>query len=72
MISEGRRQLKCSRVHRSFTVSAAALMLSACGGQNTDSQVESPGRSASAETQALEAGAKLLQDNTPVRTLNET
>ena len=46
------------------------LYLSACGGKNTDSNVQSPGAEESAKTQALEAGAALLQDKPPIDALN--
>jgi hypothetical protein len=44
--------------------------LAACGGENTGSNVTSPGREETAKTKALETGADLMQDKTPVRTLN--
>jgi hypothetical protein len=72
MSSETRRTwiARSPRVHYPLALSTVALALLACGGENTDSQVASPGRATSAETQALEAGAQLLQDKTPLRTLN--
>ncbi len=52
-------------------VAAVALTLvSACGGENTSSSVAVPGSEESAKTKVLEAGADLLQDKAPVRTLN--
>jgi len=45
-------------------------VIAACGGENTDSNVTSPGAERTAKTKALEAGADLLQDKTPLRTLN--
>src|SRR5688572_17681174 len=44
--------------------------LLACGGDNTPSKVRAPGDRASPRTQALEAGADLLQDKTPLDTFN--
>ncbi len=49
---------------------AAALLLVACGGGNTDTRVPSPGAEPAPETAALEAGAALLQDKPPVEALN--
>jgi hypothetical protein len=48
----------------------AALLLSSCGGKNTDSNVEQPGAKKSAKTKALETGADILQDKTPLKTFN--
>jgi hypothetical protein len=47
-----------------------AVALAACGGENTDSNVQAPGAPQSAKTTALEAGADVLQDKAPLRTLN--
>lgn len=49
---------------------AVLLLVAGCGGENTDSNVTSPGATESAQTKALEAGADLLQDESPLRTLN--
>ena len=46
------------------------LLVAACGGENTPSAVQAPGAEKSAKTQALEAGAALLQDKSPLRALN--
>jgi hypothetical protein len=53
-------------------VSAAGmtLLLLGCGGENTASNVETPGSEESAKTRTLEAGAALLQDKTPLGELN--
>src|SRR5687768_14566917 len=51
-------------------LSLVALALAACGGENTDSNVQAPGAPQSAKTAALEAGADLMQDKAPLRTLN--
>ena len=48
----------------------AALALAACGGDNTGSKVDSPGNPQTAETKALEAGAAVLQEKTPIGKLN--
>lgn len=45
-------------------------LLAGCGGENTDSNVVAPGAPETAKTQALEAGANLLQDKAPLRVLN--
>jgi hypothetical protein len=45
-------------------------VLAGCGGDNTDSQVTSPGQEETAKTKVLEVGANLLQDKAPVRQLN--
>lgn len=47
-----------------------ALSLAACGGRNTDSNVDAPGRDESARTRVLEAGADLLQSKAPLRQLD--
>src|SRR5687767_7849375 len=46
------------------------VLFAACGGENTSSNVSPPGADESMKTKALEAGADLLQDKTPLRTLN--
>jgi hypothetical protein len=45
-------------------------VIAACGGENTDSNVISPGREETTKTKALETGADLMQDKAPIRTLN--
>jgi len=45
-------------------------LLAACGGENTDSNVRAPGADETAKTKTLEAGADVLQDKAPLRTLN--
>ena len=47
-----------------------SIVLAACGGKNTDSNVTAPGEDRSAKTAALEAGADLLQSKAPLRALN--
>ncbi|MBI4692905.1 MAG: OBAP family protein [Gammaproteobacteria bacterium] len=46
------------------------LVLAACGGDNTASNVNAPGRRAGMETKVLGAGASLLQDKPPIEALN--
>jgi len=48
----------------------AACCLSACGGDDSPSQVRAPGGKAQADTAVLEAGAAALQDRPPVEALN--
>jgi hypothetical protein len=45
-------------------------LLCACGGENTASQVKSPGADTTQKTRGLEAGAALLQDKAPLRALD--
>jgi hypothetical protein len=49
---------------------AVATVLCACGGENTESNAQAPGREQSAETRVLEAGANLMQDKAPLNALN--
>src|SRR5687768_13999525 len=49
---------------------ALGALLTACGGSNTGSAVESPGAGKSAKTATLEAGAAALQDKPPLDALN--
>ncbi|WP_423146150.1 OBAP family protein [Rubrolithibacter danxiaensis] len=56
-----------------FCVSVAAylvLALSSCGGNNTDSNVKSPGAEKSGKDKVLETGADLLQKKTPLSKIN--
>jgi len=43
-----------------------AALYTGCGGRNTAPSVETPGRERSARTKALEAGAAVMQDMTPI------
>jgi Protein of unknown function (DUF1264) len=47
-----------------------AIFTIACGGENTPSRVDVPGAEKDAKTRTLEAGAAMLQDKTPVSTIN--
>ncbi|HEY0941911.1 MAG TPA: OBAP family protein [Steroidobacter sp.] len=49
---------------------AGALSIAACGGENTSSNVTSPGSEQTAKTKLLEGGASLLQDKAPLAALN--
>jgi hypothetical protein len=51
-------------------VIAGALGLASCGGENTRSNVRTPGAPESAKAKALETGAALLQDKAPISALN--
>jgi hypothetical protein len=58
-----RNKLRCA-------VLLIVIQLSGCGGKNTESKVEAPGADKTAKTQALETGAALLQDKTPIKRIN--
>jgi hypothetical protein len=47
-----------------------AILIVACGGENTPSNVQTPGVEKDAKTKTLEAGAALMQDKTPLGKLN--
>jgi hypothetical protein len=47
-----------------------AFFLGACGGNNSDSNVEAPGQPKSGETETLEMGADMLQDKGPLKKIN--
>ncbi|RIV21605.1 DUF1264 domain-containing protein [Fibrisoma montanum] len=51
-------------------VLSLVLLIWACGGGNTSSNVTSPGAEKSAKTKVLEAGADVIQDKSPIRKLN--
>jgi hypothetical protein len=55
---------------RTFGFVAGTVLLSACGGERTESNVTPPGREETAKTKALEAGADLLQGKAPLRALD--
>ncbi len=48
---------------------ALSLLLLACGGKNTASNVQAPGEDKDTKTRVLEAGAATIQDKTPVKQL---
>lgn len=48
----------------------ASLTLAACGGDNTKSKVTASGSEETPRTKALEAGADMLQEKTPLKALN--
>jgi hypothetical protein len=52
---------------KSILFLAAAVLFVACGGKNTDSNVESPGEEKSQESKLLNTGADLLQDKSPLK-----
>jgi hypothetical protein len=47
-----------------------AIILSACGGKNADSNINEPGAEKSSKTKVLETGADVLQDKTPLKKFN--
>ena len=55
---------------KNFVRIAFVLTLAACGGNNTASNVESPGTKESAKTRTLEAGAAALQNKPPIEAIN--
>jgi hypothetical protein len=44
----------------------AMALTAGCGGENTGSNVQAPGEEKTAKSKALEAGADVLQDKTPL------
>src|SRR5688572_1892051 len=46
------------------------LFLSGCGGENTPSNVKAPGEEKTTKSEALETGADIMQDKTPLSKLN--
>ncbi|UOQ71310.1 OBAP family protein [Hymenobacter cellulosilyticus] len=52
------------------TLLTAAVLITACGDNNTRSPVEAPGADKSAKTRVLEAGADVLQGKEPLQKLN--
>lgn len=53
-----------------WSIIIAAFAMTACGGNNTDSNTEAPGEDKSGKTKALEIGADLLQKKTPLKKIN--
>ncbi|MDB5886597.1 MAG: hypothetical protein JWR74_2768 [Polaromonas sp.] len=56
-------------LHTAFALLLASL-LTACGGDNTASNVKAPGAAESPRTRVLEAGAAALQSKPPIEALN--
>lgn len=56
--------------HAALLRAAPALILIACGGENTASNVHAPGEPEGTKTKVLETGADVLQDKPPVEALN--
>ena len=48
----------------------AAIILAGCGGENTNSNIQSPGAEATTKSKALGAGADLLQSEGPLKKIN--
>jgi hypothetical protein len=55
---------------KTSAIVCALVMLAACGGKNTESNIPTPGNNESAKTRTLEASAALLQDKTPVASIS--
>jgi hypothetical protein len=55
---------------RCWTAAVVIVLLAACGGDNTQSNVVPPGEQPSATTRALETGADVLQEKAPLDALN--
>ena len=53
-----------------IVLSFVSIVLAACGGKNTDSNVTAPGEDRTGKTATLEAGADLLQSKPPLRALD--
>lgn len=49
---------------------AAAILMLACGGSNTASNVDAPGAKEAAKTKVLESGAAVLQNKPPIQAIN--
>lgn len=46
------------------------ILMSGCGGKNTDSPVETPGNDKTTKSKLLDSGADLLQDKSPLKSFN--
>jgi hypothetical protein len=55
---------------RIFVAALSLGWFAACGGNNTESRVQSPGSEESGKTKSLEAGAAVLQSKAPIGALN--
>ncbi len=53
-----------------WIIASIALLLTACDGADTHSDVKAPGAETTPKTDALEAGAALLQTQAPIRAIN--
>lgn len=52
------------------TIILLAVALASCNGPSSDSNVNAPGKEKSSKTKALESGAALLQQKSPLRAIN--
>jgi hypothetical protein len=59
-----------SEMKHRWTLIVLTAALAACGGENTPSNVQTPGAEKDAKTKTLEAGAAVMQDKTPLGKLN--
>lgn len=64
------RNPNAMRSDKNLFIVALLLLLLSCGGGNTSSNVEPPGAEKSAKDKALNTGADLLQDKSPLRKFN--
>jgi hypothetical protein len=56
---------------KSYSILIVFLIgIASCGGENTKSKVESPGKEKDIKSKTLEAGADLLQDKSPLKKIN--
>lgn len=69
MITKNKNDILSVRLAVAFTITAA-ILLSSCGGENTESNIEAPGSEKSAKSKALESGADIMQDKTPLKKFN--
>ncbi|RRA97357.1 OBAP family protein [Larkinella rosea] len=53
-----------------FVWQVGLWLLWSCGGKNTSSNVDSPGREKTAKTEVLETGANVLQNKAPLRAMS--
>jgi hypothetical protein len=59
-----------SRAAAGWVAIGILSLFASCGGKNTSSHVESPGGEKTAQDQALNTGADVLQDKTPLKKFN--
>lgn len=59
-----------SRAAAGWVAIGILSLFAACGGKNTSSHVESPGSEKTAQDRALNTGADVLQDKTPLKKFN--